>query len=182
DVPPPLRDHAGEVCAGGEDRDVGCPSGPCPPDVRVGATAERPQGRERTAPCDQGRLGGGPGPRREGPPRVVRPVDRQGSRDDAEGLHEALRGLRRAPRALTLARAPCGAPDGSCGRTEAPGAVRRRRDLPLGGPDAPGVLGELDVGAAEPLGLDRKSTRLNSSHVSISYAVFCLKKKNVGTE
>src|SRR5207249_8817112 len=28
------------------------------------------------------------------------------------------------------------------------------------------------------LGGDRKSTRLNSSHVSISYAVFCLKKKN----
>src|SRR5699024_11331625 len=27
--------------------------------------------------------------------------------------------------------------------------------------------------------LDRKSTRLNSSHVSISYAVFCLKKNNV---
>src|SRR5207249_11747314 len=27
-----------------------------------------------------------------------------------------------------------------------------------------------------PDGLDRKSTRLNSSHVSISYAVFCLKK------
>src|SRR5437868_11427674 len=26
--------------------------------------------------------------------------------------------------------------------------------------------------------VDRKSTRLNSSHVSISYAVFCLKKKN----
>src|SRR5207249_10497685 len=29
-----------------------------------------------------------------------------------------------------------------------------------------------------PLVRDRKSTRLNSSHVSISYAVFCLKKKN----
>src|SRR5207253_11062510 len=28
-----------------------------------------------------------------------------------------------------------------------------------------------------PPGLDRKSTRLNSSHVAISYAVFCLKKK-----
>src|SRR5690625_1085929 len=27
---------------------------------------------------------------------------------------------------------------------------------------------------------DRKSTRLNSSHVAISYAVFCLKKKNGG--
>src|SRR5699024_12450677 len=30
---------------------------------------------------------------------------------------------------------------------------------------------------AELLIIDRKSTRLNSSHVSISYAVFCLKKK-----
>src|SRR5437660_7358542 len=28
--------------------------------------------------------------------------------------------------------------------------------------------------------LDRKSTRLNSSHVAISYAVFCLKKKKDG--
>src|SRR5437870_13524259 len=27
-------------------------------------------------------------------------------------------------------------------------------------------------------GIDRKSTRLNSSHVAISYAVFCLKKKS----
>src|SRR5690348_18388513 len=27
--------------------------------------------------------------------------------------------------------------------------------------------------------VDRKSTRLNSSHPSISYAVFCLKKKNI---
>src|SRR5438876_3148619 len=31
-----------------------------------------------------------------------------------------------------------------------------------------------------PLVLDRKSTRLNSSHPSISYAGFCLKKKNSG--
>src|SRR5256885_8261487 len=29
-----------------------------------------------------------------------------------------------------------------------------------------------------PVALDRKSTRLNSSHLVISYAVFCLKKKN----
>src|SRR5690625_6546575 len=29
------------------------------------------------------------------------------------------------------------------------------------------------------LEIDRKSTRLNSSHVAISYAVFCLKKKNI---
>src|SRR5439155_7725062 len=31
----------------------------------------------------------------------------------------------------------------------------------------------------EPLDRDRKSTRLNSSHVAISYAVFCLKKKKI---
>src|SRR3989442_4383180 len=31
------------------------------------------------------------------------------------------------------------------------------------------------------LSKDRKSTRLNSSHVRISYAVFCLKKKNYQT-
>src|SRR5690625_5772938 len=33
---------------------------------------------------------------------------------------------------------------------------------------------------AEIAGIDRKSTRLNSSHVAISYAVFCLKKKKKG--
>src|SRR5256885_6771412 len=37
----------------------------------------------------------------------------------------------------------------------------------------PGWLGQ----AAETNKLDRKSTRLNSSHLVISYAVFCLKKK-----
>src|SRR5699024_11781582 len=34
------------------------------------------------------------------------------------------------------------------------------------------------IHAVSGKGRDRKSTRLNSSHVSISYAVFCLKKKN----
>src|SRR3712207_7674215 len=33
------------------------------------------------------------------------------------------------------------------------------------------------VGALHPRSADRKSTRLNSSHANISYAVFCLKKK-----
>src|SRR5688572_30950287 len=42
---------------------------------------------------------------------------------------------------------------------------RQRVSVPLGGQ-------LLDEG-------DRKSTRLNSSHSQISYAVFCLKKKNV---
>src|SRR5690606_41035518 len=34
------------------------------------------------------------------------------------------------------------------------------------------------VALGRAIGKDRKSTRLNSSHVKISYAVFCLKKKN----
>src|SRR3712207_8492029 len=34
-----------------------------------------------------------------------------------------------------------------------------------------------EVIAATGLSVDRKSTRLNSSHANISYAVFCLKKK-----
>src|SRR5207253_10842641 len=36
---------------------------------------------------------------------------------------------------------------------------------------------ETDLGHVRVLEQDRKSTRLNSSHVAISYAVFCLKKK-----
>src|SRR5690606_40640703 len=41
-------------------------------------------------------------------------------------------------------------------------------------------LREIHVGG-ERLPVDRKSTRLNSSHVKISYAVFCLKKKKKAT-
>src|SRR3712207_7841837 len=38
-------------------------------------------------------------------------------------------------------------------------------------------LGAVDERAGRRRRLDRKSTRLNSSHANISYAVFCLKKK-----
>src|SRR3712207_31798 len=43
------------------------------------------------------------------------------------------------------------------------------------------VLGTISVGlnTAVDVVVDRKSTRLNSSHANISYAVFCLKKKNI---
>src|SRR2546422_6531082 len=60
---------------------------------------------------------------------------------------------------------------------------RSRRDgaLGLGGRLADqgheGTHGEHDR-PVQRRGLDRKSTRLNSSHGYISYAVFCLKKKN----
>src|SRR5690554_7226891 len=47
---------------------------------------------------------------------------------------------------------------------------------------ATNTLFEIDNATKELIipqnGLDRKSTRLNSSHVRISYAVFCLRKKN----
>src|SRR5699024_12013838 len=80
--------------------------------------------------------------------------------------------------------------------------TRRSSDLPTTHPaswrcsrrvagDGPGLLHDGSTSASGPLpaggsgpdvrldgvGTDRKSTRLNSSHVSISYAVFCLKKK-----
>src|SRR5690349_23328703 len=68
--------------------------------------------------------------------------------------------------------------------------TRRSSDLPLG---ARPVLDDerlaetlrqpLTHQAREDVGrTDRKSTRLNSSHVEISYAVFCLKKKNNSRE
>src|SRR5688572_31807485 len=44
------------------------------------------------------------------------------------------------------------------------------------GPSGLGLFSQLH--AVEVAAEDRKSTRLNSSHSQISYAVFCLKKKN----
>src|SRR5690625_6978972 len=84
-------------------------------------------------------------------------------------------------------------------RTEAPGEHLLRRGpmpgLPVGSdrPARPSpwpaqqVRLMLAEGSSEPRGnysetpdIDRKSTRLNSSHVAISYAVLRLKKKNTG--
>src|SRR6266498_4558038 len=59
-----------------------------------------------------------------------------------------------------------------------------RSSTSAGGPSAPArppLTASALPGCRRPQGLwgsgDRKSTRLNSSHVRISYAVFCLKKK-----
>src|SRR5262245_62568373 len=57
--------------------------------------------------------------------------------------------------------------------------VPQRRQLrALPGDDAPD---RVDPGHGDRDVLDRKSTRLNSSHLGISYAVFCLKKKKLKT-
>src|SRR5688572_33431916 len=66
--------------------------------------------------------------------------------------------------------------------------TRRSSDLPVPG-DTPSSFAERAAGLPErrlvelaayapQWARDRKSTRLNSSHSQISYAVFCLKKKN----
>src|SRR3712207_7614882 len=47
----------------------------------------------------------------------------------------------------------------------------------FGGPQGMAGIERVIDAIAFALGRDRKSTRLNSSHANISYAVFCLKKK-----
>src|SRR3712207_7475243 len=77
-------------------------------------------------------------------------------------LHDALPILapgRQVPRAASLLHQQ----DGPYGR-----------ELRAHSPDDPGPARR--EARADPA--DRKSTRLNSSHANISYAVFCLKKKN----
>src|SRR5437763_11721566 len=89
--------------------------------------------------------------------------------------------MRRPPRStlfpyttLFRSRSPAGGPGGhdegrlvrgQGGRLERPGVLHQS-----GG-------GHLDRRSPYVAGRDRKSTRLNSSHRCISYAVFCLKKK-----
>src|SRR3712207_8815360 len=98
--------------------------------------------------------------------------------------------MRRPPRSTlfpstTLFLSP---PPGAGGEGDRPGVgvvpaapqhAAAGRDLPH--PHDPVVVGGGDEGVPvrEPDGRDRKSTRLNSSHANISYAVFCLKKKQM---
>src|SRR3712207_7776121 len=74
-----------------------------------------------------------------------------------------------------LGRLHLGPPGTSRFREIAAGAVRAVAPVP--GP--PGLCPAPRRAAHHGSWLDRKSTRLNSSHANISYAVFCLKKKKV---
>src|SRR3712207_7578688 len=81
--------------------------------------------------------------------------------------------IRRPPRSTlfpytTLFRSTFGDPKGVI-----PGSIREAVKLL----DQRRVDFEYDGEMAADVALDRKSTRLNSSHANISYAVFCLKKK-----
>src|SRR5260221_6480912 len=64
-------------------------------------------------------------------------------------------------------------PEGQA-RVQCPGDANLSRAADGASPDRPAC----DAPSAARDRLDRKSTRLNSSHTVISYAVFCLKKKN----
>src|SRR5690625_6444165 len=55
------------------------------------------------------------------------------------------------------------------------------RFQPIDPGSIPMCMGPLELPRFHGQFLDRKSTRLNSSHVAISYAVFCLKKKKQGS-
>src|SRR3712207_6998273 len=68
-----------------------------------------------------------------------------------------------------------GAGDGGGRRGRAAGGVGRRRDRPGSWRVCPKSVTGVRYGRR--VRIDRKSTRLNSSHANISYAVFCLKKK-----
>src|SRR3712207_8090454 len=64
----------------------------------------------------------------------------------------------------------------AAGRDEVEPLHRRLLDLRVGDGDVARRTG-LRLARAEAHRADRKSTRLNSSHANISYAVFCLKKQ-----
>src|SRR3712207_9001225 len=80
---------------------------------------------------------------------------------------------------------PRRSPDLGADRPRRARGAARRRDvgrglqLPLGAARAIRARAHR-VGGAR--GEDRKSTRLNSSHANISYAVFCLKKKKIKSQ
>src|SRR5256885_13208856 len=87
--------------------------------------------------------------------------------------------IRRPPRSTlfpytTLFRSLGAAHRNHADGARSPSARRGRRRRGTGG-----ALASLDV---ERQPRDRKSTRLNSSHLGISYAVFCLKKKKISSE
>src|SRR3712207_8721108 len=65
----------------------------------------------------------------------------------------------------------------ACARSRGAGERTAAVDRDAAGDGVIGRGGVRDDEAAAVDGGDRKSTRLNSSHANISYAVFCLKKK-----
>src|SRR5256885_10973074 len=71
-----------------------------------------------------------------------------------------------------------GARKPAAARVAVPDTVSRSDTVNLYAAAGANALSGVAAGARPLVSADRKSTRLNSSHLVISYAVFCLKKKN----
>src|SRR3712207_8722756 len=67
------------------------------------------------------------------------------------------------------------------GRHQRSPSLRISTTAPFGPGTEPRTSSRLSPGRTSTTSRDRKSTRLNSSHANISYAVFCLKKKHTLT-
>src|SRR3712207_4823805 len=77
---------------------------------------------------------------------------------------------------LNCSEGPTPEPDGTC---ESCRAIINNSSMDVLEMDAASNRGIDEIrDLRDKVNLDRKSTRLNSSHANISYAVFCLKKKN----
>src|SRR5690606_15795717 len=161
-----------------------------------GAPAEpaAPAGPAGVAGGDRGALGGRPAPHgqtsdRHGPPLRPAPRGHAPAPRRRRPRHRPARGGLALPQRNPLPRRDPGVHQPRPGRTAPAAGVRPRRDRPqLGRGALPGPVP--DGAGRQPLPLralladrrflrlpalreDRKSTRLNSSHVKISYAVFC---------
>src|SRR6266511_535276 len=154
------------ACPGGPDR-APAAGRPAPPRTRRPPRPRPPPGPARTPDCavrsacpggpDRAPAAGRPAPPRTRRPRRPHPPPHPARTPGCAGWSACSGGPDRAP-------APC--------RPAAPRTRRPPRPHPPPDPaSTPGCSGW-----PAWAGGDRKSTRLNSSHVKISYAVFCLKK------
>src|SRR5713101_1249341 len=131
-------------------------------------------GRFRAGPARRvADAAGGRRPRRAGT-RPGRAGPGPGQRSGCTGASRGGEDGARRRRSAAQARAGGAGPPEEAVRAAGPAGARRRGGAGGAGPDP---RGRHEARLPRAHGPDRKSTRLNSSHMSISYAVFCLKKK-----
>src|SRR6266540_3837948 len=177
--PPPVRRSTGAGAATVR-RSCCCTASPTGRGRPSGGARHRPN-RRRVPPCGHGlqpRVLGLVIPRRPG--AGARAADRPGARRHRRPhARRVVRGARRLPGGgpCRLRREVQRPRDRPCHLRAVPRRRHARLPARRGRPrDAADHLP--GPGPVEPQRRDRKSTRLNSSHITISYAVFCLKKKN----
>src|SRR5437667_7966542 len=114
---------------------------------------------------------------RDGDVRIALEFHSCGARRGLELVHgqlpdEAHAVIAQTPSGIVVIR---GSREGTPAKNQQISAMLKKRVN--GGPILLGESGAVRKDKQTGGGLDRKSTRLNSSHITISYAVFCLKKK-----